>query len=90
MTQRVGDGEATRFWLDRWCSGVAFKERLSRLFDLAVNKSITVKDMFLLGLGAGGGGWQWRRRIWVWEEELLAECRLLLFDVSLQPLSFDV
>ena len=26
----------------------------------------------------------------MWEEEILAECRLLLFDVSLQPLSFDV
>ena len=26
----------------------------------------------------------------MWEEELLAECRLLLSDVSLQPLSFDV
>jgi len=30
------------------------------------------------------------RRLWVWEEDLLAECRLLLSDVSLQPLSYDV
>lgn len=26
----------------------------------------------------------------MWEEDLLAECRLLQSDVSLQPLSFDV
>ncbi|XP_039688726.1 uncharacterized protein [Medicago truncatula] len=41
-------------------------------------------------MGEEGGGWQWRRRLWVWEEELLAECRLLLVNVSLQPLSYDV
>ena len=35
---RVGDGEATLFWHDRWCGDVAFRERFSRLFDLAVNK----------------------------------------------------
>ena len=46
--------------------------------------------MFLRGWGEGGGAWQWRRRLWVWEEELLKECRLLLLNVSLQPLSYDV
>jgi len=88
--RRVGNGESTLFWQDRWCGDVAFGERFSRLFDLTVNKSITVKDMFHLGWGQRGGGWQWRRRLWVWEEELLAECRLLLSDVFLQPLSYDV
>jgi len=52
-------------------------------FDLELNKSITVKDMFSLGWGATGEGWQWRRVLWVWEEELLEECRLLLTNVSL-------
>jgi len=46
--------------------------------------------MFFLGWGATGGGWQWRRALWVWEEELVEECRLLLSNVSLQPLSYDV
>jgi len=41
-------------------------------------------------MGGGGEAWQWRRGFWVWEEELLAECTLLLNDVPLQPLSFDV
>ncbi|XP_024626839.1 uncharacterized protein [Medicago truncatula] len=46
--------------------------------------------MFSLGWGEEGGGWQWRRRLWAWEEDLLVECRLLLANVSLQPLSYDV
>lgn len=28
--------------------------------------------------------------MWTWEEDLLAECRLLFYDVSLQPLSYGV
>jgi hypothetical protein len=65
----VGDGEATLFWHDRWCGDVALRERFSRLFDLALNKSITVKDMFSLGwgegevVGSGVGGCGCRRRI---------------------------
>lgn len=37
-----------------------------------------------------GDGWRWRRRLWVWEENLLEECRALLFDVSLFPNVSDV
>ncbi|KEH42575.1 hypothetical protein MTR_1g070260 [Medicago truncatula] len=29
--------------------------------------------------------WRWRRRLWAWEEEMVAECRALLLDVSLSP-----
>ena len=57
VVRRVGDGEATLFWHDRWCGDVALRERFSRLFNLALNKSITVKDMFLHGWGEGEGGW---------------------------------
>ncbi|XP_039686992.1 uncharacterized protein [Medicago truncatula] len=90
VVRRVGDGEGTLFWHDRWCGDVPFPIRFSRLFGLALNKSITVKDMFSLGWGTTGDGWQSRRALWVWEEELLEECRLLLTNVSLQPLSYDV
>jgi len=54
VVRRVGDGEATLFWHDRWCGDVSFQERFSRSFDLAANKSITVKDMFLRGWGERG------------------------------------
>jgi len=56
-----------------------------RLFDLAENKTITVANLFSLGMMHGREGWSWRSRLWVWEEELLEECRALLLDVSLFP-----
>jgi len=88
--RRVGDGENTLFWHDRWCGEAPFRARFSRLFDLALNKSITVKEMFVLGWGVWGEAWRWCRRLWEWEEELLEECRILLANISLQPLSYDV
>jgi hypothetical protein len=38
-----------------------------------------------LGWEQGGAAWQWRRQLWVWEEDMLVECRNLLFDIVLQP-----
>jgi len=90
VARRVGDGANTLFWHDQWCGDVPFRVCFGRLFDLALNKSITVKEMFDQRWGDEGEAWQWRRHLWVWEEELLDECRLLLADVSLQPLSYDV
>jgi len=40
-----------------------------RLFDLYVNKQVTVAEMFVLGWNEGGEALRWRRRLWVWEEE---------------------
>lgn len=61
-----------------------------RLFNLAVNKSITVVEMFDLGWEDGGTAWQWHRRLWAWEEDLLGESRILLHDISLQHNSTDM
>ncbi|XP_039683864.1 uncharacterized protein [Medicago truncatula] len=40
VARRVGDGESTLFWHDRWCGEVPFRERFGRLYGLALNKSI--------------------------------------------------
>lgn len=63
VLRRVGDGEDTLFWHDRWCGDASFRVRFSRLFVLFLNKSITVRDMFLLRWGEGGEGWRWHRRL---------------------------
>jgi len=68
----------TLFWQDRWLGDVPLCRRFSRLFNLSLNKSSTVAEMFSLGWEVGGAAWSWRRRLWEWEEELLGECRLLL------------
>ena len=84
VRRRVGDGTETDFWCDCWCGNVPLCDRFSHLYDLAVNKSIIVRNMFLLGVDMGGEALQWRRRFWAWEEELVEECRVLLLTVSLQ------
>jgi hypothetical protein len=51
----VGDGGETDFWRDCWCGNVPFCVRFRRLFDLAVNKVVTVRNMFQQGLEVAGG-----------------------------------
>ena len=64
VRKRVGDGANTDFWRDCWCGNVPLCDRFSRLYDLVVNKSITVRNMFLLGVDVGGEALQWRRWLW--------------------------
>ena len=65
-------------WIRGWevlpCMCVQYR----RIFDLAVNKSITVVEMCNLGWEDDGAAWQCCRRLWAWEEDLLGECRILL------------
>jgi len=84
VLRKVGDGVDTLFWCDRWLGEVPLCQRFARLFELAVDKSISVASMFVLGWEEGGEAWKWMRRLWAWEEELLVECRLLLANVNLQ------
>jgi len=58
--------------------------RFRRLFVLDENKSFKVATVHELGWEEGGICWRWTRRLWAWEEELLKECRALLYDASLQ------
>ena len=58
VRRRVGDGSETDFWRDCWCGSVPLCERFRRLYDLVVNKVITVTNIFLLGGGGWWGAWQ--------------------------------
>jgi len=42
VLRKVGDGEHTSFWLDRWVGDVPLCRRFSWLFNLAENKLATV------------------------------------------------
>ena len=55
VRRQVGDGADTDFWRDCWCGNVPLCDHFRRLYDLAVNKVVTVKNMFLMGLEVGGG-----------------------------------
>ncbi|MCI05300.1 C-terminal binding protein, partial [Trifolium medium] len=49
VSKKVGDGVDTFFWTDPWLGGIPLCERFGRLFDLAVNKSSMVAEMYALG-----------------------------------------
>jgi len=85
VVRRVGDGAETLFWYDRWLGEGPLCERYRRLFELTENKTMSVADLFSVESERWGDLWRWRRRLWQWEEEMLAECRTLLLDVSLFP-----
>jgi len=55
VLKKVGDGSDTLFWFDKWLGLVPLCVRYCRLFDLYENKSITVANLFSLGVAQGGG-----------------------------------
>lgn len=77
------------FWTDWWLGDFKFCDRFSRLFDLTANQSITMAQMFQLGLNDGGEAWKWRLHLLAWEEELVGECTELLPNVFLQVNNVD-
>ena len=69
VKRSVGNGKNIYFWSDVWVGGVSFKERFSRLFELSVDKRVSVFDLCHLGWGENGEAWKWRWRLFAWEEE---------------------
>jgi len=68
---------------------VPLRVQFPRLFDLAVDKWVTVRQMERRGWVDGGGAWEWRRRLLAWEEESVTQCPSLLHDVVLQDHILD-
>lgn len=63
--------------------------KFHHLFDLAVDKWVTVQRIESRGWANGGGAWGWRRRLLTWEEETVSECASLLHNVVLQDHIID-
>ena len=84
VSRLVGNGRNTLFWVDGWLGGEALSVRFSRLYDLSLDREVSVSDMFHGGWGVDGEAWRWRRRLFVWEEEMLGDLTLLLQNVILQ------
>ncbi|GAU47519.1 hypothetical protein TSUD_138910 [Trifolium subterraneum] len=84
IVRKIGDGRSTDFWADSWLEVGPLARAFGRFYDLAVNKHISVADMFEAGWALNGNGWKWRRRLFVWEEELVAQCVGVLANFVLQ------
>ncbi|PNY08829.1 cysteine-rich receptor-like protein kinase [Trifolium pratense] len=90
VVKRLGDGEKTLFWKDNWVDGTSLKSQFGRLYDLCLDKKVTVVDMRRLGWELGGNEWRWRRRLFAWEEQLWGDCCTIVANVVLQFDSPDV
>jgi len=71
ISRKVGDGSSTLFRKDPWLEGISLEVWYHRLFELTVNKLVTVAEMFSLGWGLNGEAWKWQRWLFVWEEEMV-------------------
>ncbi|KAK2365229.1 hypothetical protein QL285_090004 [Trifolium repens] len=83
LSRKVGNGEKIDFWRDKWLGDEPLNIKFSRLFELSVDKNISVADMYRRGWGVREAGWRWRRRVFLWEE-LDMECCAALDFIFLQ------
>jgi hypothetical protein len=63
--------------------------RFPRLYDLAENKGVMVREMARRGWTNGGDAWERQRRLLAWEEESVTECSSLLCNFVLQDHVLD-
>jgi hypothetical protein len=85
-----GETESCLFWKDEWLEGGSLKSRYGRIFDLCLDKDVSVVDMRRLWWGFGGSGWRWRRHLFAWEEEVWGQCYSTLGNVILQESQLDL
>lgn len=81
---RLGEGWTAGFWDRVWAGEKSLKERFPRLFQLAVNKEGTIKEM---GRWEGGRWvWEvtWRRELRDWEQQGVTEFFDFLHQVKLE------
>lgn len=43
----VGDGNRIKFWCDRWFRNIIFKEEFPRLFNISVEKEVSLNQISL-------------------------------------------
>ena len=63
--------------------------KFPRLFDLTVDRWVTVEEMARKGWEERGSACVWRRRLLAWEKESVSECTILLQDIVLQDNTLD-
>jgi hypothetical protein len=51
ISRCLGNGSQTSFWNDNWCGGEPLNIKFPRLFSLATNKDVSIRDMVVVYRG---------------------------------------
>ncbi|CAJ2675195.1 unnamed protein product [Trifolium pratense] len=83
ISRKVGNGETTSFWLDKWVGNSTLASLFPRLFSISIDKQSMVSDLGECVNGAWQWNLIWRRRIFEWEKELVEQLFQLLHTAVL-------
>ncbi|MCI15296.1 putative ribonuclease H protein, partial [Trifolium medium] len=73
FVKKVGNGGATRFWLDVWVGREPLSVTFPRLFKVSLQPNLSVLDMGVWENDTWFWRLKWRRSFFAWEDELLAK-----------------
>jgi hypothetical protein len=83
MIKKLGCGDGTRFWLDKWVGQNTLSELFPRLFSVSLQTDLKVNQMGEWRDGVWYWNLNWRRQLFVLEGDLLLHLLELLRHVSL-------
>ncbi|CAL5362071.1 unnamed protein product [Camellia sinensis] len=75
---KVGDGNRTIFWKDKWCNNSGLKDEFPILYKLVLEKEETLRSMYDRRVHSGAWNFQFRRRLYEWGEREVCRLKLLL------------
>ena len=78
MTFKVGKDIKIRFWKDLWCGDVELTRRFPQLFNVAVQRSATVGDIWDQNSGQGSWNLRFIRGFNDWELNMVDELLQIL------------
>ncbi|MCH99327.1 ribonuclease H protein, partial [Trifolium medium] len=82
VIKKLGNGEQTSFWKDKWVGDTTLKDRFPRLFSISTQKDVSVASLWNRD-GSERWNLEWRRRLFVWESTLWEELVLIINSVTL-------
>jgi hypothetical protein len=84
VVRRIGNGELTQFWVDKWHGHSPLSVKFPRLFSLTLNKEVSVREM-TLDVEGDSCSWNfhWRRALFQWKEDSVAQLVALFESVEL-------
>ncbi|XP_071694989.1 uncharacterized protein [Rutidosis leptorrhynchoides] len=83
ITKCLGNGNNTKFWLEKWCGSETFSSQFRRLFMLDSNKNALVSERLSSSNSHTSGTWNWVREPYGRSLNELSELNNLLSSINL-------